>query len=92
MPSDMQLMTWMDSKFTHLTAVTSANLHETRELRREVSVMARKRTRGSIAPYLSPRVIPWVIALGLTAAGHLSVSDLKAMLGVRQPYHTDGSR
>ena len=68
-------------------------LHEVRELRREVACMRKSGPiRGWTRHIPSPRLIPWIVALGMLAAGHLSVADLKAMLGIRPAYHTDGSR
>ena len=55
--------------------------HEVRELRREVSDMARRRTRGLTA-HFSPRLIPWIVAAFLMAGGHLSVAELKGLLGL----------
>ncbi len=91
MSSDLQMMSWMDSKFTHLTAIASANLHETRELRREVHAMSKRRTRGLIAQYLSPGLIRWYIALVMLAMGHFAAADLREML-VKPIHRMDGSR
>lgn len=58
-----------------------ATLHEVRELRREVT-MGKRRTRGWMQRLPSPRLIPWIVAAFLLAGGHLSVGELKGMLGL----------
>jgi hypothetical protein len=93
MSSDMlQLMGWMDSKFTHLASVTVTNLHETRELRREVSEMSKRksRTHGLTRQLLSPALIPWYVALALTATGHFVAADLKEMITRQTQPHMRG--
>ncbi len=72
MQTDLQLRMWETGL---------ATLHEVRELRREVA-MGKRRTRGWTRHIPNPRLIPWIVAAFLLAGGHLSVAELKGMLGL----------
>jgi len=82
----------LDQVTLRILEITLSTQHKVCAIDRKLDDMARRRTRASIAPYLSAGLIRWYIALALLAAGHFTANDLRGMLGIRHPSHTDGSR
>ncbi len=73
----------LDQVALRILETTISTHHKVCAMERKLDDMARRRTRGWIAPLLSGRAIPWLVAAVLLAAGQMDLA--KAILGLPVP-------
>jgi len=73
----------LDQVTLRILEITLSTQHKVCAIDRKLDDMARRRSRGFNLGRVSPRVIPWLVAAFLLAGGHMTVPELKGLLGLR---------
>lgn len=73
----------LDQVALRILEITLATQHKVDSMDRKLDSMARRRSRGSILSGVSPKLIRWFVIAFLLAGGHMTVPELKWLLGLR---------